>query len=175
MLAIDKQIKAVKPGTTLVMIEQDKARKTHILRRGNYLMPGKEVTSQTPEALHGLKKEWPNNRLGLAKWLVAPDNPLVGRVTVNRWWAQFMGRGIVATQEDFGTEGAAPSHQHLLDWLAVEFAENGWSMKHLHKQIVMSATYKQSSRVNPTLLAHDPGNELYARATPPDERGNGSR
>ncbi len=164
VLAIDKQIKAVKPGTTLVMIEQDKPRKTNVLRSGNYLMLGEEVTSQTPEALHGFKKEWPNNRLGLAKWLVAPDNPLVGRVTVNRWWAQFMGRGIVATQEDFGTEGAAPTHQHLLDWLAVEFAENGWSMKHLHKQIVMSATYKQSSRVNPTLLTHDPGNELYARA-----------
>ena len=164
VLAVDKQIKAVKPSTTLVMIEQDKARKTHVLRRGNYLTPGEEVTSQTPEALHGFKKEWPKNRLGLAQWLMAPDNPLVGRVTVNRWWAQFMGRGIVATQEDFGTEGSMPTHPNLLDWLAVEFAENGWSMKHLHKQIVMSATYRQSSRVNPTLLARDPGNELHARA-----------
>ena len=113
VLAIDKQIKAVKPGTTLVMIEQDKPRKTNVLRSGNYLMLGEEVTSQTPEALHGFKKEWPNNRLGLAKWLVAPDNPLVGRVTVNRWWAQFMGRGIVATQEDFGKIGRASCRERV--------------------------------------------------------------
>jgi len=164
VLAVDKQIKAVKPATTLVMVEQNKPRKTNVLRRGDYLKPGEEVSSQTPEALHGFKKEWPKNRLGLAKWLVTPDNPLVGRVTVNRWWAQFMGRGIVATQEDFGTEGSIPTHPGLLDWLAMEFVENGWSMKHLHKQIVMSATYRQSSHLNPTLLARDPGNELYARA-----------
>ena len=164
VLAADKQIKAVKPSTTLVMVEQKKPRKTHVLRRGDYLKPGEEVISQTPEVLHEFKKEWPKNRLGLAKWLVTPDNPLVCRVTVNRWWAQFMGRGIVATQEDFGTEGSKPTHPHLLDWLAVEFVENGWSMKQLHKHIVMSATYRQSSHLNPTLLSRDPGNELYARA-----------
>ncbi|MCG8585179.1 MAG: DUF1553 domain-containing protein, partial [Pirellulales bacterium] len=100
---------------------------------------------------------------GLARWLVDRKNPLVARVTVNRWWAEFFGHGIVTTPEDFGTQGARPTHPKVLDWLAVEFMENGWSPKHIHKLIVMSATYRQSSSVSQALLAKDPQNKLYAR------------
>ena len=164
VLALDKQIKAIRPATTLVMVERAKPRETHVMRRGSYLSPGNAVASETPTALHPFKKNWPRNRLGLARWLVDDDNPLVARVTVNRWWAEIMGRGLVTTQEDFGKQSEPPSHPKLLDWLAVEFVERGWSMKHLHKQIVMSATYRQSSRVTPALLAADAANKFYARA-----------
>jgi len=164
VLATDKQIKAIKPSTTLVMVEMDKARKTHVMRRGNYLTPSDEVNRSTPEILHGFSKEWPRNRLGLSKWLVHPDNPLIGRITVNRWWAELMGHGIVATQEDFGTQSDPPTHSKMLDWLAVEFLEGGWSMKQMHKLMVMSATYRQSSRVTPKQLEQDPENKYYARA-----------
>jgi len=99
----------------------------------------------------------------LARWLVDPANPLVGRVTVNRWWMEFFGRGIVNTPEDFGTQGDRPTHPQLLDWLAVEFVRRSWSMKQMHRLIVTSATYQQSSRITPQLLARDPYNSLYAR------------
>jgi hypothetical protein len=102
-------------------------------------------------------------RSDLAEWLVAPDNPLVARVTVNRWWAELFGHGIVSTPEDFGIKGERPTHPELLDWLAVEFMESGWSMKHVLRTIVLSATYRQSSRVSPELLARDDRNRLYAR------------
>jgi mono/diheme cytochrome c family protein len=105
----------------------------------------------------------PPNRLALAEWLVSPGNPLIGRVTVNRWWSEFFGEGLVATLEDFGTQGEPPTHPDLLDWLAVEFVENGWSMKHIHRLIVTSATYQQSSKVSPALLDRDPYNKLLAR------------
>jgi hypothetical protein len=164
VLALDKQINAIKPPTTLVMVEMDKARVTHLMKRGEYLSPGDAMSTDTPSVLHGFNKDWPRNRLGLAKWLVSPKNPLVARVTVNRWWAELMGRGIVASPEDFGTQSEPPSHPQLLDWLAVEFVKSGWSMKHLHKIIVMSATYCQSSRVTPELLAKDAPNKYYARA-----------
>ncbi len=164
LLALAKQITALKPPTTLVMVELPKPRTTHVMRRGHYLSPGKAVASETPSELHNFKKNWPRNRLGLARWLVDADNPLVARVTVNRWWAEIMGRGLVATQEDFGSQATAPSHPALLDWLAVEFIQRGWSMKHIHKLIVMSATYRQSSRVPPALLAADSPNKFYARA-----------
>src|SRR3989454_1134676 len=98
------------------------------------------------------------DRLALARWLVFPDNPLTARVAVNRFWAQLFGVGIVETEEDFGTQGTPPSHPELLDWLAVEFMEHGWDMKALLKTIVMSATYRQSSRATPALLAKDPPN-----------------
>ncbi len=164
VLALAKQINTLKPPTTLVMMEREKPRKTHVMRRGSYLSPGNAVASETPTALHPFKKNWPRNRLGLANWLVDADNPLVARVTVNRWWAEIMGRGLVATQEDFGKQSKPPTHPKLLDWLAVEFMERGWSMKHIHKLIVMSATYRQSSRVTPALLAADAANKFYARA-----------
>ena len=120
-----------------------------------------------------MPKDAPLNRLGLARWLVDPDNPLVARVTVNRWWAEFFGHGLVATLEDFGTQSDAPTHRELLDWLAVEFMNPqtsrererpvAWSMKHIHRLIVTSATYQQSSRVPPALVKRDPDNTLYAR------------
>ena len=164
VLALDKQIKAVKPTSTLVMAELEKPRVTSVMLRGEYLNPGEKVRPNTPSILHPIKKDLPANRLGLAKWLVDPANPLISRVTVNRWWAELMGHGIVSTQEDFGTQSEPPTHPALLDWLAVEFVERGWSMKHIHKLIVMSATYRQHSRVTPELLAKDASNKFYARA-----------
>ncbi|HYE72799.1 MAG TPA: DUF1553 domain-containing protein, partial [Blastocatellia bacterium] len=108
-------------------------------------------------------EDQPYNRLGLARWLVSKENPLTARVTLNRFWEQFFGRGIVETSEDFGTQGAAPSHQDLLDWLAVEFMESGWKMKQIHRLIVTSATYRQSSAATPALIERDPYNRLFAR------------
>ena len=163
LAAAKKKVDAIKPATTLVMVEMDKSRETRVMSRGNYLDPKQKVAPGTPAALHPWKKEWPANRLGFAQWLVDPANPLVARVTVNRWWGQFFGSGIVSTEEDFGSQCEPPTHPDLLDWLAVEFMENGWSMKKLHKTIVLSATYGQSSRVTPKLLEKDPNNLWFAR------------
>jgi|TARA_B110000037_G_scaffold157909_1_gene178181 hypothetical protein len=151
-----------KADQTLVMIELEKPRKTHILKRGDFLAPDSEVHPRTPARLPRLEKS--SNRLGLAKWLVRRDNPLTARVAVNRWWAELFGSGIVATLEDFGTQSEPPTHPELLDWLAVEFMESGWDMKHLLKTIVLSQSYQQSSRFTPELLEKDPRNLLHARA-----------
>ena len=159
-----KQLKAIQPHTTLVMREMARPRDTRVLLRGDYLTPGETVATGTPRVLHPFDTGLSSDRLGLARWLVDPANPLTARVTVNRWWAAFMGRGIVSTQEDFGTQGEAPTHQALLDWLAVEFIESGWSMKRVHKLIVMSRTYRQSSRVTGEHLENDPANRYFARA-----------
>lgn len=161
---LNKQLAAVAPTKTLVMVEMNQPRETHVQLRGNYLTPGKVVSPRTPKSLHPLAPDSPPNRLGLARWLVSPENPLTARVTVNRWWAELFGRGIVATLEDFGTQADPPTHPELLDWLAVEFMESGWDRKHMLKLMVMSATYRQQSRVTPDLLAKDPENKLYARA-----------
>jgi hypothetical protein len=158
-----KQIVAVKPTTSLVMVEQQQPRATHIFQRGNFLNPLGKVQPGTPASLHKIPADMPPNRLGLARWLVDRENPLVARVTVNRWWAEIFGRGIVRTEEDFGTQGDLPTHPKLLDWLAVEFMESGWSMKRIHEIIVNSSTYRQSSRVTPQLLQRDPENRLLAR------------
>ncbi len=155
---------AIRPDSTLVMNEMGGARETRVMLRGDYLNTGEAVSSGTPAVLHSFDDRLPGNRLGLAKWLVAPENPLMSRVAVNRWWASFMGQGIVSTQEDFGTQGEAPTHPGLLDWLAVELVESGWSMKHIHKLIVMSHAYRQSSVVSNKHLQKDPANKLYARA-----------
>ena len=144
---IQKEINQLTPDTTLVMIELDKARKSTLFERGDYRNPGESVQAGTPGILHDLPKG-PSNRLSLAKWLVSQENPLVARVTVNRWWAELFGRGIVQTLEDFGVKGDSPSHPELLDWLAVELMENGWSMKQLLKTIVLSNTYQQSSNIS---------------------------
>ncbi len=159
-------LNALKGPQTLVMREIASRRPTALLNRGSFLDPGEPVQPGTPTVLHPLNvapSPGAPSRLDLARWLVDAENPLVARVTVNRWWAEFFGRGIVTTLEDFGIKGDAPTHPELLDWLAVEFMESGWSMKHIHKLIVLSATYRQSSHVTPELLARDDQNKTYAR------------
>ena len=134
-----------------------------VRERGNFAIKGERVYAGTPAALPPLPENAPANRLGLARWLVDENNPLTSRVTVNRAWEQFFGRGIVETSEDFGSQGAAPSHPELLDWLATEFVKQGWSQKKLHRLIVLSATYRQNSNVTPGLQERDPYNRLLAR------------
>ncbi len=162
--SLREKIKGAEPDKTLVMVEMPAARETHIMKRGNYLETGEPVTAGVPGFLHRFDPELPVNRLGLARWLVDRENPLVARVVVNRWWGEVFGHGLVATQEDFGVQSAPPSHPGLLDWLAVEFMDSGWDMKHMMKVIVTSATYRQASRITPALLSADPKNRLYARA-----------
>jgi hypothetical protein len=151
-----------KPPTTLVLEELAKPRSTHVQIRGNYLNLGDEVQPDTPRKWHTFPEGEPRNRLGLARWLVNPDNPLTGRVVVNRLWARYFGTGFVETSEDFGARGDAPSHPDLLDWLAVELIDQRWSLKAMHKLIVTSATYRQSAKVGPDLVRRDPYNRLLA-------------
>ena len=148
--------------TTLVMQELPKRRTTMIFDRGDFRQQSQLVEPAVPSVLHSLNTTG-GDRLALAQWLVDRRNPLVARVTVNRWWAEFFGHGIVETVEDFGVKGQDPSHAELLDWLAVEFMDHGWSMKHVLGTIVTSATYRQSSRITPKLLEIDDQNKLYAR------------
>lgn len=159
---LERQVEQLAPDRTLVMRELDKPRLSTVFERGDYRSPGPTVTPGTPAVLHGLPAG-PPNRLTLARWLVATDNPLTARVTVNRWWAELFGQGIVPTVEDFGLKGGEPSHPELLDWLAVEYMESGWSLKRLLRTIVLSATYQQSSRTDSELLAIDDRNVLLAR------------
>ena len=151
---------------SLVMRERlpGHARKTFRHHRGEYTQPAEEVAAATPAFLPPLPADAPADRLALGKWLVSPDNPLTSRVTVNRQWHAFFGRGIVSTVEDFGYQSEPPSHPELLDWLATTFAEDfGWSMKRLHRLIVTSATYRQSSVATRALVERDPKNVLLAR------------
>ncbi|MEM1228333.1 MAG: PSD1 and planctomycete cytochrome C domain-containing protein [Planctomycetota bacterium] len=154
---------AVLETPTMVMQDSDEEQVTHIMIRGDYASPGERVEPGTMAALHPPASDLPRNRLGLARWLVDPKNPLTPRVTVNRIWAEIMGRGIVATPDDFGMQGDAPSHPELLDWLAIRFIEQDWSIKKLIKTIVMSTTYRQTSAASDRLLRVDPRNEFYAR------------
>lgn len=149
---------------TMVMAERKDPRKTFILLRGEYDHYGDEVTRATPAVLHPFPKEASADRLGLAQWLVSPENPLTARVTVNRLWQTLFGTGIVKTAEDFGIQGERPSHPELLDWLATEFVRDKWDVKRLLKLIVMSATYQQSSNATPALLEKDPEDRLLAHA-----------
>jgi len=161
-----KEIDAIKPYTTVPVMEElasAKARTTHIQRRGNYLDLGIPVTPGVPAALHALPTGAAANRLGLAQWLIDAKNPLMSRVVANLFWESIFGAGLVRTSEDFGSQGDPPSHPELLDWLAVEFRESGWDVKRLLKLMVMSATYRQSSRVTPEALARDSDNRLLAR------------
>jgi hypothetical protein len=148
--------------TTMVMQEMDKPRDTFLLQRGQYDKPGEKVTPGIPEVFGALPEGSPTNRLGLAKWLVAPTNPLTARVMVNRFWQMYFGTGIVKTSEDFGTQGEWPSHAELLDWLAIQFVRSGWDVKAMQKLIVTSATYRQSSATTPEWAAKDPENRLLA-------------
>jgi hypothetical protein len=157
-----RSLETIQPITTLAMQELAQPRRSNVFMRGNFLTPGIEVKPGAPAVLHALP-EGPANRLTLARWLVHRDNPLVARVTVNRWWAELFGRGIVSTVEDFGVKGEAPTHPELLDWLAVEFMDNGWSMKRALRTMVLSATYRQSSALTAELRARDDQNLLLAR------------
>jgi hypothetical protein len=150
---------------TLVMQERPSFERpsTYLRERGNYLTKGEKIYAGTPAVLHPMPDSQPMNRLGLARWLVDENNPLVARVTVNRFWEQFFGHGLVETSEDFGSQGERPSHPELLDWLATEFIRQKWHMKALHRLIVTSATYRQASSAAPGLLARDPYNRLLAR------------
>ncbi len=150
--------------TLMVMQELPEPRPAFLLKRGAYDAPGERVERNVPAIFPPMPKEFPNNRLGLAKWLVSPDNPLVARVTVNRFWQMLFGAGLVKTVEDFGAQGELPSHPELLDWLATEFQSNGWNIKAMFKTIVTSATYRQSSKATPRLLGRDPDNRWLARS-----------
>jgi hypothetical protein len=161
--ALRKEEAANRPVTTLVMKELPQPRPTHVMKRGNHKNLGDEVSPSVPAKLHPLPSGAPANRLGLARWLVDPDNPLTGRVTMNRIWSRYFGRGLVETSEEFGTQGEPPTHPELLDWLATELIDQRWSLKAVHKRIVMSATYRQSARVTPESYKRDPFNRLYAR------------
>jgi hypothetical protein len=149
--------------TTMVMQELATPRTTHVLKRGQYDQPGEKVSAGVPSCLPGLPLGAPRNRLGLARWLTEPRHPLTARVAVNRWWLMYFGAGLVETAEDFGSQGAWPTHPELLDWLATELIRTGWDIKAMHRRIVTSATYRQSSRVTAELLERDPNNHLLAR------------
>ncbi|MEO7649188.1 MAG: DUF1553 domain-containing protein, partial [Bryobacteraceae bacterium] len=149
--------------TVMVMQEVPALRQAHILIRGAYDKPGERVSPGVPAILPPLPKGVPNNRLGLARWLADPSNPLTARVFVNRLWEMYFGTGLVKTVEDFGSQGEWPSHQALLDWLGTEFVRTGWDIKAVQKLIVTSATYRQSSKITEELLQRDPENRLLAR------------
>jgi hypothetical protein len=158
---VDLQI----PSTLVMQDRPGFERPSYELReRGAFTARGDRMYARTPLALPPMKDSLPANRLGLARWLVDRDNPLVARVHVNRLWEQLFGRGLVETSEDFGTQGQPPSHPELLDWLAVELMDRGWSQKTLLRTIVTSATYRQGSAVPPALAERDPYNRLLARA-----------
>lgn len=149
--------------TTMVMKENPVEKETFIRKRGVYNDHGEKVSRNVPDILPPLPMEFPKNRLGFARWLVSPENPLTARVTVNRYWQRYFGTGLVKTSEDFGVQGEKPSHPALLDWLATEFIRSGWDIKNLQKLIVTSATYRQQSNLTPRLLEIDPDNRLLAR------------
>ncbi|NIP84211.1 MAG: DUF1553 domain-containing protein, partial [Planctomycetales bacterium] len=154
-----------KPPTVMVMRDVPQMRMTYVLDRGSYDAPNKDQPVQpgVPAMLPPLASDAAPNRLGLARWLVRPDHPLTPRVTVNRYWQMLFGTGLVKTAEDFGSQGDWPSHPDLLDWLAVDFVEHGWDIKRTLKQMVMSATYRQSSRATRPLFQRDAENRLLAR------------
>jgi hypothetical protein len=150
-------------ATTMIVRDLAKPRDTFILVRGAYDKFGDKVALGVPATLPALAADAPPNRLALARWLVSPEHPLTSRVTVNRYWQLFFGTGIVKTAEDFGVQGEKPSHPELLDWLACEFLESGWNVKHIHRLIVTSAAYRQASKVAHGLAERDPENRLLAR------------
>ena len=152
------------PSTSQMVLEaRSEMRDTRLLKRGDWLNPGKAIRPGVPAALHPLPANAPPTRLTFARWLVDPKSPTTSRTFVNRVWQTYFGTGLVATSEDFGTQSEAPSHPELLDWLAVEFVEKGWKQKALHRMIVNSAVYRQSSRIESTSFEKDPYNRLLAR------------
>lgn len=165
-IAVLRQDLEAGQASVMVMREQG-PRQTYVLTRGEYDQPDEQqpVHAGVPGVLPPMDQEGIAPRLGLARWLTRPDHPLTARVAVNRYWQMLMGQGLVTTPNDFGSQGAYPTHPELLDWLALEFIESGWDTKHLIKRIVMSSTYRQSAYTSPELLVRDPANALYARAS----------
>lgn len=166
LAALEQEEREIKTRGTVAHVMQerkDSSPEAYVLFRGEYDKRRDKVAPGTPKMLPGYAEELPANRLGLAKWLLQPDHPLTARVTVNRMWQELFGNGIVRTAGDFGITGDLPSHQDLLDWLAVDFRENGWDMKRMYKTIVMSSTYRQAAIITPEKLAKDPENRLLSR------------
>lgn len=164
--ALEKEREAIEnrsPATHVQVERSDRPATANLLMRGQYDQVGEEVRAAPPASLHPMPEGAPANRLGLARWVVDPANPLTARVTVNRFWQEVFGRGIVATPEDFGVMGTPPSNPELLDWLAVDFVQNGWDVKRLFKQIFMSATYRQAAVVTAEKTAKDRDNDLLSR------------
>lgn len=162
---LNQQLKALEESIpkTMVARELPEPKPAYVLRRGEYDKPGEQVPRLVPAVLPPLPDGAPSDRLGLAKWLVAPDHPLTARVAVNRWWQRYFGVGLVKTAEDFGVQGEPPTHPELLDWLASEFIRTGWDVKQLQKMIVMSATYRQSSQAPAERWRQDPQNRWLSR------------
>ncbi len=162
---LENEKTTIEERSTVSGIQQDKAgpAMANILMRGAYDKLGDQVTPAGFSALHPMPADAPKNRLGLAQWLVAPNNPLTARVTVNRYWQELFGTGIVRTAEDFGSQGELPSNPELLDWLAVEFRESGWDVKKFFTLLVTSATYRQAATITPEKLERDPQNRLLSR------------
>ena len=152
----------------MIMEEVDTPRTSYVLERGAYDAHGEVVQAGAPKQLLAFDGTFPQNRLGLAQWLTHPDHPLTARVMINRCWQLFFGQGIVKTAEDFGSQGDLPSHPELLDWLAVDFVENGWDVKRLMKQMALSATYRQSAKIDPQKYQADPENRFLSRG--PNQR-----
>jgi hypothetical protein len=159
----------------MVMKEMPKPRQAYILERGLYDSHGEKVFPNTPESILPFKEKFAKNRIGLADWLVDDEHPLTARVAVNRYWQMLFGIGIVKTTEDFGNQGELPVNKDLLDYLAVDFRENQWNVKALLRKIVLSATYRQSSKASKELLALDPANRLMARTRQSPYRRNDKR
>jgi hypothetical protein len=166
LATVQQQLAEQKPYTTVPVLRElasDQRRETRLQHRGNFLDKGDVVTAGLPAAFPQPPQGTPLDRLALAQWLVSRDNPLTARVMVNRLWEKMFGIGLVRTVEEFGSQGELPSHPELLDWLAVEFMESGWNIRHVLKLMVQSAAYRQSSKVSPELAARDPENRLLAR------------
>lgn len=161
---LEKGRPAIPEVPVMAELPADKRRESRLLNKGNFLDPGAVVEPGLPAYFSNLPEDARPDRLAAARWLVDPANPLTARVAVNRFWSQLFGVGLVETEEDFGTQGDLPSHPEALDWLALRFVESGWDVKALLKQVVTSATYRQSSRATPEKLAADPRNRLYSHA-----------
>jgi hypothetical protein len=163
---LNADVSAMERRGAVTLIMQERAATTpsaHILYRGAYDQQRELVQAGTPSVLPPMTSEMPRNRLGFARWLFSDDHPLTARVTVNRMWQEIFGTGIVKTVDDFGSQGEPPSNQALLDWLAVDFREGGWDVKRFYRQVLLSATYRQSAAVTPEKLAKDPDNRLFSR------------
>jgi hypothetical protein len=165
-MALKAEQDAIRERNPVAHIQREKTNASpmaHILFRGQYDKPKEKVLAETIAFLHRFPQDAPRNRLGLGKWLIDPQNPLMARVTVNRFWAEVFGVGLVRTAEDFGTAGEQPINQALLDWLAVEFQESGWDVKHMFELMVTSSAYRQSAEVTPDKLERDPQNRYLSR------------